>query len=178
MSQIDFRHKIGTLLMAANSRHLVTGVVGAVGGLIAGKYFKKPDITYQEAPLPTKSLISPVNVPVSSRAAKILAYGAPKVPTQGPMIYTNHVLEYDSARKVPRWVAEHLTQDKVSQTVANRKGVQFSADPSVPAMFSSDNSDYWGSGWSRGHMAPAGDNKHCQQSMKVNIIPAQNTIDI
>ena len=42
--------------------------------------------------------------------------------------------------------------------------------------FSADNSDYWGSGWSRGHMAPAGDNKHCQASMSdtfylTNIVP-------
>jgi len=162
--------------MAAQSgtRHILSGVVGAVGGLLAGKYINSPDVTFQEAPLPTKNLVQPVQV--SGRAAKILAFGAPKVPTQGPMVYTNHVLEYDSARKVPRWVAEHLTKDSVEQSVANRKGVQFSRDPAVPALFSSDNSDYWGSGWSRGHMAPAGDNKHCQQSMKdtfylTNIVP-------
>ena len=168
--------RIRVVLMVAKigTRHILSGVAGAVGGLLAGKYINSPDVTFQEATLPTKNLVQPIQV--TGRAAKILAFGAPKVPTQGPIVYTNHVLEYDSARKVPRWVAEHLTKDSVEQNVANRKGVQFSRDPTVPALFSSDNSDYWGSGWSRGHMAPAGDNKHCQQSMKdtfylTNIVP-------
>ena len=161
-------------------RHLVSGVIGAVGGLLAGKYLNSPDITFQEQTLPTKSVTPPIVPPTittsTARAAKILAFGAPRPPLPGPMVYTNHVLEYDSARKVPRWVAEHLTKDNVMQVKANRKGVGFTRDPSVPALFSSDNSDYWGSGWSRGHMAPAGNNKHCQQSMKdtfylTNIVP-------
>ena len=160
------------------ARYMVSGVVGAVGGLLAGKYLSSTDITWQEpspassAPLPgSRSLTSPL----ASRAAKILAWGTPRPPIT-TMVYTNHVLEYDAARKVPRWVAEHLTKDSVSSTKANRKGVQFGRDPTVPALFSSDNSDYWGSGWSRGHMAPAGDNKHCQASMAdtfylTNIVP-------
>ena len=157
--------------LSGGSRQVVAGVVGAVGGLLAGKYFNNADITYQEPPGVSKSLISP-----TTRAGKILAFGLPRAPTPGPMVYTNHVLDYDSARKVPRWVAEHLTKENVESNVANRKGVNFSRDPSVPSMFSSDNRDYWGSGWSRGHMAPAGNNKHCQQSMKdtfylTNIVP-------
>ena len=74
--------------------------------------------------------------------------------------------------------------------MANRKGVNFGPDPTVPKEFSSDNRfcggvkplkeillrDYWGSGWSRGHMAPAGNNKHCQDSMNqtffyTNVVP-------
>jgi len=47
---------------------------------------------------------------------------------------------------------------------ANRKHIQFKADPSVPTMFSASNLDYLGSGWSRGHMSPAGDNKNSQVS--------------
>ena len=166
-------------LGGGGARYMVSGVVGAVGGLLAGKYLANTDITWQEpapassSPLPgSRSLTSPL----ATRAAKILAWGTPRPPSPGPLVYTNHVLEYDAARKVPRWVAEHLTKDSVTQTKANRKGVQFGRDPVLPALFSSDNSDYWGSGWSRGHMAPAGDNKHCQASMAdtfylTNIVP-------
>ena len=169
------------------SRPVVAAVAGTVG-VVTGR-FLSPDITYQETSLPTqppptppipspiKSLVRPSS-PISSpsRAAQILAFGSPRPPTPGPIVYTNHVLEYDSARKVPKWVAEHLTRDNVTQNQANRKGVKFDRDPTIPAMFSSDNTDYWGSGWSRGHMAPAGDNKHCQESMKdtfylTNIVP-------
>ena len=45
---------------------------------------------------------------------------------------------------------------------ANRKHSHFKPDPDVPTMFTAENKDYWRSGWSRGHMAPAGDNKHDQ----------------
>lgn len=49
-------------------------------------------------------------------------------------------------------------------------------DPQVPLKFSSTNDDYKGSGWSRGHMTPAGDCKHCQDAMDdthylTNIVP-------
>jgi len=156
-----------------SSRPVVAAVAGALG-LVTGRYLS-PDITYQET---LKTLVKPPVSPTSqsSRAARILAFGAPRPPTPGPIVYTNHVLEYDSSRKVPKWVAEHLTSQNVHQNLANRKGVKFDRDPDIPSMFSSDNTDYWGSGWSRGHMAPAGDNKHCQDSMKdtfflTNIVP-------
>ena len=60
--------------------------------------------------------------------------------------------------------------------MANRKGVNFRPDPTVPKEFSSDNRDFRGSGWSRGHMAPAGINKPCQDSMNqtfyyTNVVP-------
>lgn len=42
---------------------------------------------------------------------------------------------------------------------ADRKHCKFKPDPSIPPTFSAFNEDYVGSGWSRGHMAPAGDNK-------------------
>lgn len=52
----------------------------------------------------------------------------------------------------------------------------FCPDPAVPAMFSATNEDYRKSGWSRGHMAPAGNNKHDQTAMDetfylTNILP-------
>ena len=35
--------------------------------------------------------------------------------------------------------------------------------PKFDSLLSTLNSDFWGSGWSRGHMAPAGNNKHSQE---------------
>ncbi|KAJ8010630.1 hypothetical protein DPEC_G00077070 [Dallia pectoralis] len=89
--------------------------------------------------------------------------------------YTNHTLSYDQARKTPRWVAEHLSKEKLLGT-ANRKHCKFKPDPSIPELFNAHNADYLGSGWSRGHMAPAGDNKSSEQSMAEtfylsNIVP-------
>lgn len=51
---------------------------------------------------------------------------------------------------------------------ANRQHSKFQPDPGVDEMFTAQNSDYWKSGWSRGHMAPAGDNKFHQ--VKVSVV--------
>jgi len=154
------------------ARQLLAGLTGAAGGVIVTNYLTKQDVTYQEPPA-ASSISKPLLPP---RASKILAFGQPAPIVPSPLVYRNHVLEYDSARRVPRWVAEHLSRDMVKQEIANRKGVNFSPDPVVPAPFRSTNQDYWGSGWSRGHMAPAGDNKHCQDSMRdtfylTNVVP-------
>ncbi|XP_029935356.1 nuclease EXOG, mitochondrial isoform X2 [Myripristis murdjan] len=89
--------------------------------------------------------------------------------------YANHTLSYDQSKRTPRWVAEHLTNQKL-QGQADRKHCRFRADPDIPACFSAGNDDYLGSGWSRGHMAPAGDNKQSERSMAEtfylsNIVP-------
>ena len=46
------------------------------------------------------------------RGCEILKYGAPE---RGPDVcyYSNHVLCYDRARKIPLWVCEHLTHDRM-----------------------------------------------------------------
>ncbi|XP_041367686.1 nuclease EXOG, mitochondrial-like isoform X2 [Gigantopelta aegis] len=59
---------------------------------------------------------------------------------------------------------------------ANRKKSKFKPDPDIPAQFSARNEDYFKSGWSRGHMAPAGNYKNDQKSMDetfflTNIVP-------
>ncbi|XP_070566671.1 nuclease EXOG, mitochondrial-like [Ptychodera flava] len=109
-----------------------------------------------------------------ARGEQILKYGAPD---RGPELryYANHVLSYDQAKKTPLWVAEHITKDHLNGS-ASRKDSKFRRDPSIPDFYSSYNSDYVGSGYSRGHMAPAGDNKYSQLAMNEtfylsNILP-------
>ncbi|XP_020369310.1 nuclease EXOG, mitochondrial [Rhincodon typus] len=88
---------------------------------------------------------------------------------------TNHVSSYDQAKRTPRWVLEHITKGKL-QGEADRKHCKFKPDPNIPPLFSATNEDYIRSGWSRGHMAPAGDNKFSAQAMAEtfylsNIVP-------
>jgi len=61
---------------------------------------------------------------------------------------------------------------------ADRKHSQFTGDiPHVSAEFQASNKDYFHSGWSRGHMVPAGDNRRSQEAMddtfhlNTNIVP-------
>ena len=84
---------------------------------------------------------------------QVFKYGLPQ---RSPdyMRYKNHVLCYDQAKKTPRWVLEHLTKEKVKGE-ADRAKSTFKPDLNIPARFQSNNDDYWDSGWSRGHMAPA-----------------------
>ncbi|KAG7167754.1 nuclease EXOG, mitochondrial-like [Homarus americanus] len=119
----------------------------------------------------SEAIIGPDDDP---RLSQILSYGWP----EGGRIkrtFKNHVLEYDCARRTPTWVAEHLTAEFLKGT-ANRQASRFKMDPHIPEEFSAFNSDYRGSGWSRGHMTPAGDNKMSQESMDetfylTNIVP-------
>jgi nuclease EXOG len=119
----------------------------------------QPHIEYQEPPI---------------RQKEIVKYGTPQ---RSPelTVYRNHALCYDQQRRIAHWVVEHITRHKL-QGSANRENSKFKADPSVPVMFRSDNEDYLGSGWSRGHLAPAGDCKHDQNAMNdtfllSNIVP-------
>ncbi|XP_075684802.1 nuclease EXOG, mitochondrial [Rhinoderma darwinii] len=89
--------------------------------------------------------------------------------------YVGHALSYDQAKKIPRWVIEHLTKEKLVG-FAERKHCLFKPDPNVPPMFGANNEDYLQSGWSRGHMAPAGDCKYSTEAMAEtfylsNIVP-------
>ncbi|NXP65962.1 EXOG Nuclease, partial [Chloropsis cyanopogon] len=101
-------------------------------------------------------------------------YGFPEAGTE-TRCYTNHALSYDQAKRVPRWVIEHISKQKMLGD-ADRRHCKFRPDPNIPLMFSAVNEDYLGSGWSRGHMAPAGDNKFSTRAMAEtfylsNIVP-------
>ncbi|XP_060679444.1 nuclease EXOG, mitochondrial-like [Hemiscyllium ocellatum] len=101
-------------------------------------------------------------------------YGLPVIGTDVHYC-TNHVSSYDQAKRTPRWVLEHITKEKL-QGEADRKHCKFKPDPNIPLLFSAMNEDYLRSGWSRGHMAPAGDNKFSTQAMAEtfylsNIVP-------
>ncbi|KAK2870496.1 hypothetical protein QQF64_021524 [Cirrhinus molitorella] len=101
-------------------------------------------------------------------------FGLPQTGAES-RFYMNHVLSYDQALRTPRWVAEHLSAHRLLGQ-AQRKHCKFKPDPSIPELFTARNEDYLRSGWSRGHMAPAGDNKISEQAMAEtfylsNIVP-------
>lgn len=70
---------------------------------------------------------------------------------------------YDAVHKQPFWVAYELTDTELIG-IATRKGKSFRVDNSVPWP-QADNNDYRGSGWSRGHLAPAADFKWSDEAM-------------
>ncbi|MFZ0565777.1 MAG: DNA/RNA non-specific endonuclease, partial [Chlamydiales bacterium] len=85
---------------------------------------------------------------------------------------TNPVLEregysplYDGRSKTALWVYEELTRDSLKGS-ANRDQIRSTQDPNIPEIIQSDLKDYKGSGFDRGHLAPAGDHKASEAQME------------
>lgn len=77
--------------------------------------------------------------------------------------YNGYTVSYNETTRIPSWVAYELTAEEANGTI-NRSGKNFRPDERVKAV-QADNYDYRNSGWSRGHMAPAGDFKWDEGAM-------------
>ena len=87
----------------------------------------------------------------------------------------SYVASVNYERRIPNWVAEHLRQG-AGAGPGERKKSRFAADASVPPAFRSDNGDFLGSGWSRGHMAPCGAHKDSQRDMDETFALSSNIL--
>ena len=83
---------------------------------------------------------------------------------QGQVIQrTGYTLAYDKRTKTPQWVAWELTKE---ETKGNHERTdKFLPDPNVEGA-KVVTTDYTGSGYDRGHMAPAGDMKWSKKAME------------
>lgn len=77
--------------------------------------------------------------------------------------YEGFTVSFNSQWHIPNWVAYELTAAKTDGPYS-RKGKDFMVDPHTPVS-QADANDYRGSGWSRGHMAPAADFKWSDKAM-------------
>ena len=77
--------------------------------------------------------------------------------------YEGFTVSYNSQWRIPNWVAYELTAEE-TEGPYSRKGKDFMADPAT-SVLQADAYDYKGSGWSRGHMAPAADFKWSDKAM-------------
>lgn len=94
----------------------------------------------------TKSLAQVIDIPLplQSRAEQII-------------YRKSYIVSYNRDYKIPNWVAWHLSANHTNGNV-QRPGNAWHEDLDVPSPRATI-ADYRGSGWSRGHMCPAGDNK-------------------
>jgi len=76
--------------------------------------------------------------------------------------HAGYTLSYNEKYEQANWVAYELTSEETN-SLYNRTN-QFLVDPKITTG-SADNSDYAGSGYDRGHLAPAGDMGWSEQSM-------------
>jgi endonuclease G, mitochondrial len=89
-------------------------------------------------------------------------YGVPRL--AGDLLCRKgYLLSHDPARKTPVWVVEHLTRGKAKGTV--KRSNDFQADADLDPGKRAELADYRGSGYDRGHMAPAADMAWDDQAM-------------
>ena len=102
-------------------------------------------------------------------AANAAAYDGVEIParlSQTPeqiLRRVGYTVSYNSSLRVPNWVAWHLTAAHLKGNT-KRSESKFHEDEDVPEPRAVD-FDYVRSGYDRGHMCPAGDNKWSQEAM-------------
>ena len=79
-----------------------------------------------------------------------------------------YTVSYNSSTMQPNWVAWALTYDRTTGSV-KRSDYKFTADDDVPSPRAED-TDYRSSGYDRGHMCPAGDNKFSEEAMRQSFL--------
>ena len=121
---------------------------------------------------PIPGTVRPVAVPVGTNSTKHLAPKAEDSKkaikselqrTDDVIVYLGYSVSYNKDRKIPNWVSYELLASETDGPYS-RKGKNFRQDPSLRLPQAEDN-DYRNSGWSRGHMAPAGDFKWSDDAM-------------
>ena len=99
------------------------------------------------------------NAPVQSAANALMAVGVPKGVANQVINYKSIRVNYNPSLRIPNCVAYELMATMVSMADApgheNRKNFNYAKDPKVGTC--PENWEYRGSGYSRGHMAPAMD---------------------
>ena len=73
------------------------------------------------------------------------------------LCYLEFATGYSGLTKTPLWSAEHLTRARVKAAISMHRVNDFHQDANLPAVWASELSDYYHSGYDRGHMAPSGD---------------------
>lgn len=79
------------------------------------------------------------------------------------VFHTGHILSFNQEWMQAEWVAYELSSSELSGP-ADRKYSTFLQDPSIPAEWQPTPKDYSSSGYSRGHLIPAGDLKFSQKA--------------
>lgn len=122
----------------------------------------------------------PLIINNSSDSASIICKPAPLSLIPEQLIEkSSFIVSYNKDTKIPNWVAWHLTAEHTDGPI--RRMSNFYEEESV-ASPRATLEDYRGSGWSRGHMCPAGDNKWSETAMYesfslVNVCPQNESLN-
>lgn len=109
-------------------------------------------------------ILEPTEQPVEQIVLEGLEIPTASKGKQGQIIQrTGYTLAYDKKTKTPQWVAWELTKEETNGN--HERTDKFLPDPDVEGA-QVVTTDYTGSGYDRGHMAPAGDMKWSKKAME------------
>ncbi len=96
------------------------------------------------------------------------------------LVRKGYTVSYNTEYNLPNWVAWELTPEKLVERESRTN--KFLPDPDLPADIAVTTDDYKNSGWDRGHMSPAGDNRWHWKAMQesfymTNICPQNHNLN-
>ncbi|QXE92035.1 DNA/RNA non-specific endonuclease [Geomonas subterranea] len=107
------------------------------------------------------SAVSAFGGPVEE-CQEFAAYGVPG--QSGDILCRKgYLLSHDALKKTPVWVVERMTRERLKAKL--KRANNFRPDADLPKGERAELSDYRGSGYDRGHMAPAADMAWDEQAM-------------
>lgn len=100
------------------------------------------------------------------------AWGAPPAPISPPgsinLQKTALTISYNTQFKLANWVFYSLGADELHDCYD--RNFSFRADPDLDSRDAAEPADYKNSGYDRGHLSPAGDNKWSEDAMKESFL--------
>lgn len=120
---------------------------------------KKNDAAETQNIQPEKKTLEKVKLPAKAELPVCVVKKTEQV-----IRHKGYTVSYNSDYRIANWVAYELTREEVQITKIERKN-KFVIDPDVKGA-SAFNEDYTGTGYDRGHLAPAGDMKWSLQAMQ------------
>ena len=105
----------------------------------------------------------------------------PRAPALRELCYSAFAVLHSGESKTPVFVVEHLDRAMIDAARGQKRSDNFFTDARLPVGERAELSDYRGSGYSRGHMAPAGDmstpDAMAQSFSLANMVPQDQTFN-
>ncbi|EGD78310.1 hypothetical protein PTSG_09377 [Salpingoeca rosetta] len=99
------------------------------------------------------------------------------LPSEGNVVHkAGYIASLNYQTRTPNWVLQHLTKDLQEEVHAHRSSFPFFEDEAVPSLFRAQLRDYQRSGFSRGHLAAASDNKFSEAAMRDSFALSSNIV--
>jgi endonuclease G, mitochondrial len=110
--------------------------------------------------------------PVNENCPQFVAHGAPQTSLNESntqyLCRLNYAVHYRNDTKTAEWVAERITLEDVNGKATRRDN--FRPDPEVPEQHRATLQDYAGTGYDRGHLAPAAANTQSAEIMSESFL--------